>query len=133
MNERHTDAPRPWHSTAVGRTRDAGRCVSELLMGLGIAPHLKGYAALRDGVRMLAETSRTRRIRTNEDLYPLLGEKGSQIEHAVRDAIRTAWERNAETAAQTDLFFGIEQPTNAVFLYTLAERVRDRMNAEWEA
>ncbi len=132
MNERKTDAPRAWRSTGIGRTRDTGRCVSELLIEHGIAPHQKGYAALRDGVRVLAELNRCCRVRTNEDLYPLLGATGTQVEHAVRDAIKTAWERRA-AAAQTDLFFGTCQPTGAAFLYTLAERVRDRMAAEKEA
>ena len=95
---------------------------------LGIAPHQSGYTALRDGVRMLAELSRTRRVRTNKDLYPLLGAKRTQVEHAVRDAIRLAWTR--KSAAQTDLFSGTQPPTNAVFLYTLAEQVRDRLNEE---
>ncbi len=110
---------------SVRRTRDAHRQIGELLLAIGITPHTEGYAMLRDGSRLIADCDRYRRIGMTEALYPLIGTgfgHGNAAEHAMRDAIRTAWRR--EDAKQRIDGFGDEAPSNAALLYLLAGRVQ---------
>ena len=118
---------------SIRRTKDAQRQIGELLFELGVTPHTEGYALLRDGVRVLADAERYRHIRLTDELYSLIGELYRQekprVEHAVRDAIRLAWQReNAEP--QTALQNG-EAPSNAALLYLLAYRMKTA-RSQWE-
>lgn len=111
---------------SVRRTRDAHRQAGELLLALGITPHTAGYAMLRDGSRLVADCDRCRQIGMTEALYPLIGTsfgRRAGAEHAMRDAIRTAWRRMDGEA------FEKEAPSNAALLYRLAGQlaiVRER-------
>ncbi len=104
------------------RATDAHRQIGELLFLLGVTPHTEGYAMLRDGARLIADGGRFRKLRMTEELYPLLGEsfrkKRSYAEHAMRDAVRIAWQR--EDADRKALYFDDEAPSNAALLYQLA-------------
>ena len=100
--------------------KDARREIGELLLELGITPHTEGYAMLRDGTRLIADCDRFRRIGMTAQLYPLLGasyRRRNGTEHAMRDAIRTAWQRD-------DANRGKEAPSNAALLYMLAARMQ---------
>lgn len=125
MNDRFFTAVAP-----TRRTADAQRQIGELLLSLGVTPHTEGYAMLRDGARLLSDGDRCRRMRLTNELYPLLGEsferKQSRAEHAMRDAVRLAWQR--EEPEREALCCG-ETPSNAALLYLLAgyvQAVRNR-------
>lgn len=110
----------------VRRTRDAQRETGELLLRLGVTPHTEGYAMLRDGARLIARCGRYRQIGMTNELYPLLAEgyrqRDGAAEHAVRDAIRLAWQR--EDPDRQALCCDGGTPSNAAFLYLLAGQMR---------
>lgn len=108
------------------RMRDAHRQTGELLLRLGVTPHTVGYAMLRDGVRLVSDGDRFRIVRATEELYPTIG-KGYcaniyGVEHAMRDAIHLAWQR--ENGERGSLRFEDTAPGNTEFLYLLAGEVR---------
>ncbi len=108
------------------RIRDAHRQAGELLFQLGVTPHTTGFDILRDGARLIADSDRNRHLKMTEELYPAIGaiycQSGSGIEHAVRDAVRTAWQR--EDAERPVICTGSGTPGNAALLYALAEQIR---------
>ena len=109
-------------SKPLRRYADARRQIGELLFRLGVTPHTVGYAMLRDGVMLLSDGDRYRQMQLTTELYPLLGEsaqkKTGQAEHAMRDAVRLAWQK--EGAASEIPYIGEETPSNAALLYQLA-------------
>lgn len=104
------------------RARRANRCIGELLLELGVAPHTEGFTALCKGSMVLTAQGESR-LRLNDTLYPLV-QRGSEktgisAEHAIRDAIRNGWQREP-SALRAKLFPSGRAPTNAEVLYTLA-------------
>lgn len=71
---------------------DPRNTVSTLLLNLGIAPRLKGYACLREAVLLMTEDP-VRSI--TKEIYPdvakRLGGNKEQVEHVIRSAIQKAW------------------------------------------
>lgn len=108
------------------RVSDAHRMIGELLLSLGVTPHLCGYDPLCDGIRMTAERDRKNAMHPNEMCMAvelLCGAPNG--EHAIRDAIAVGFtERNDLHAA---IFPFSARPTNSEFVCTLAELVRNRM------
>lgn len=98
-------------------------CAAELLLELGIAPHHVGYTALFDGAMLLSAQPQTRRVSLTDTVYPLVerfsGEDPMAAEHAIRDAIRLCWQKDAG-AFRDALFPPACTPTNADVLYTLS-------------
>jgi two-component system response regulator (stage 0 sporulation protein A) len=87
---------------------------------MGVPPHFKGYACLRDAVLMVLEDQSLVGGGLTKELYPKLGEKhhasAGAVEAAIRNAIVAAWER--ATA------HGNQFPTNSLVIAKLAERIR---------
>ena len=108
------------------RVRDAQQQAGELLLRLGMTPHTEGYAMLRDGTRLLACVGYSRHVQMTNELYPLLAasyrQNDRKSEHAMRDAIRLAWQKNG--AERSALFPEDEPPSNAALLYLLAGCLR---------
>ncbi len=112
------------------------RVCSDMLLTLGVSPHLQGFEMLRHGAMYLLKTEEATDIRIMYELYPAVakatGTNVSIVEHAMRHAIEAAWMR-ADLSA-LDAFFGYTTrdnkptPSNSAFLFTLAERVRMRLN-----
>lgn len=108
------------------RVSDAHRAVGELLLTLGVTPHLSGYDPLSDGIRMTAERKRACAAHRNElfeAVETLCGTTNG--EHAIRDAIDVGFASPGDLHAQ--IFPYTDRPTNAEFVCTLAELVRDRL------
>lgn len=103
--------------------------IAEMMLDLGVMPHLSGYVPLLEGIRVLASADRTRRIpyrEITEWIDALYGAADSA--HAMRDAIARG---TAETAAGCGtLFLHAPQPGNKEFLYSVAEIVRDRVGTD---
>ena len=80
---------------APERRRRTGRCIGELLLQLGVAPHTAGFCALYSGSMLLTEQDAAFRQRLNGALYPIVeryAEHGRHsAEHAIRDAVRTGF------------------------------------------
>lgn len=109
------------------RERDASRTAGELLLRLGVTPHLCGYEPLCEGVRIVAERERERERPPLSELQPavgrLLGNFGP--EHAMRDAIGVGFLSTDGIHAR--LFPLSVRPGSAEFICTLAELVSDRI------
>lgn len=109
------------------RVRDAQRQAGELLFRIGITPHTAGFAMLRDGVRLLSDCDRNRHLKLTEELYPAIAaiylQSNGSIEHAMRDAIRLAWQR--EDKDRSSLLCEEQAPSNAALLYALSEHLRN--------
>lgn len=122
------------HANACGRARRASRCIGELLLELGVAPHTAGFSALRSGTMLLTEQGDEFRQRLNDTLYPILERytenERMSAEHAIRDTIRISFSREP-TALRSELLSDDRVPTNAEILYALAAYAKERM-AEWE-
>lgn len=108
--------------------------VSNLLLALGFATNLRGYSYLRDAI--LAEI-REPGQQVTKTLYPNVGKPygatGVQVERSVRTAIDKAWSRRNE-GLWMQYFPGngkgaISKPSNAVFICTLADYIRN--NRRW--
>lgn len=112
------------------------RVCSDMLLTLGVSPHLQGFEMLRHGAMYLLKSDAAADIRIMYELYPAVakatGTNVSIVEHAMRHAIEVAWMRADLNAL--DAFFGYTTrdnkptPSNSAFLFTLAERVRMRLN-----
>lgn len=112
---------------ALKRLRMRNRCrmIGETMLALGILPHLNGYRPLCEAIRVVMQADRTARIRYSdvvkwtEELFGL-----KDADHAMRDAIRTGFLNEVEE--QRAMFPFTKRPSNAEFIWTVAEALRDR-------
>lgn len=110
----------------------ADSLISRALTALGVPPHLLGYHALREAIKLVLFTQNATRLSTMKDIYPavsaLCGCTTSQAEHAMRHAIDTAWMRAPLSTLQN--WFGYTTPahhatpSNSAFIHTVASKVR---------
>ena len=110
------------------RTEDAHRLIGELLLRMGIGPHLVGFDPLCEGIRILAEQDREAGF-SPADVFPLIEELCGVTngEHAVRDAICAGFLHPEEIHSQ--IFPFSNRPSNCEFICTLAELVRNRIRS----
>lgn len=107
---------------------DARNVVSNLLLSLGIPTKLRGYPCLREAI---LEVMREPGQQVTKTLYPrvaqLCGGNGTQVERAIRGAIKAAWEKRDdrlwEVFFQPDADGNIPRPSNAAFISCLADRI----------
>ena len=114
------------------------RHCSELLLRLGVAPHLQGFEMLRIALLYLLGLPSPTEVRFMQELYPHVaaetGTSVSVVEHAMRTAIETAWLR--ADLNELEAFFGYTTktnkatPSNSAFLFALTERIRARMDGQ---
>lgn len=107
--------------------------VSDLLMRLGVPPKRAGYRYLREAIPIMA---RNPHLSITKELYPavaaLCQSDGNNVEHSIRSAIHTAWERRDDRLWR--LYFPpdpsghIPRPTNAGFILRLADSLDLREN-----
>ena len=111
---------------SVRRVSDAHRVIGELLLSLGVTPHLCGYDPLCDGIRITAERECACIAHPNE-LFAAVEAlcSVSNGEHAIRDAIGVGFTAPDDLHAR--IFPFTDRPTNSEFVCTLAELVRDRI------
>lgn len=110
-----------------GRTLEE---VHELLRGLGIPPHLKGYRYLGAAILMVLEQPELLGAVT-KGLYPAVAENNgttaSRVERAIRHAIGMAWERGADRL-QALFRHTVGQrrtkPSNSEFIAVVVDRLR---------
>lgn len=104
--------------------------ISGIFMTIGIPPHIKGFAFLRDGIKMTVdEPSIINRV--TKELYPRIAEKynttASKVERAIRHAIEVAWNRGRADAISSvfgaRVYIGSERPTNSEFIALVADKL----------
>ncbi len=104
--------------------------ISRIFINVGIPPHIKGYAFLREGVKMAIEEPDIINNITKK-LYPMIGEKysttASKVERAIRHAIEVAWNRgridNINNILGVRAYMGAEKPTNSEFIALVADKM----------
>ena len=103
------------------------RIIGDLMLDLGIMPHLNGYLPLFEGVRILAGADRTQYISYSEVIPQVNALTGLSDS---RSAMRTAIAQGAARAQDRyrAVFHHTSKPTNMEFLCTVAEIVRDRVD-----
>lgn len=101
---------------------------TRILHKLGVPPHYKGFAYLREAVLMCASSGYLSGALTKE-LYPALAERYSTtpggVEAAIRNAIIAAWENGNQEAIKElcGHHNGDRVPTNSLVIAKLAEEV----------
>ena len=103
--------------------------VVDLLALLEVPVRLRGYRYL---LQAIEECIRQPGQMITKEVYPVVGRKNdvsaAQVERSIRSAIKAAWEKRDER--QWQRFFApgrdgvVERPTNAEFMFTLADRLR---------
>ena len=104
--------------------------ISDIFISIGIPPHIKGYAYLREGIRMTVERPHVINNVTKE-LYPGVAKAydttPSKVERAIRHAIEVAWNRGRIDAINavfgTRVYLGSEKPTNSEFIALVADKL----------
>ena len=104
--------------------------ISEIFISIGIPPHIKGYAYLREGIKMTIERPYVINSVTKE-LYPSIAKKfstsASKVERAIRHAIEVAWNRGRIDAINAifgaRIYLGTEKPTNSEFVALVADKL----------
>lgn len=104
--------------------------ISKIFINVGIPPHIKGYAFLREGVKLAVENPMIINSITKV-LYPKIGEKygtsASKVERAIRHAIEVAWNRGRIESINGILgvraYVGAEKPTNGEFIALVADKM----------
>ena len=94
--------------------------ISEIFISIGIPPHIKGYAYLREGIKMTIEKPYIINSVTKE-LYPSIAKRfsatPSKVERAICHAIEVAWNRGRIDAINaifgSRIYLGSEKPTNS--------------------
>lgn len=104
--------------------------ISEIFISIGIPPHIKGYAYLREGIKMTIAHPYIINSVTKE-LYPSIARHfnttSSKVERAIRHAIEVAWNRGRIDAINAifgaRIYLGSEKPTNSEFIALVADKL----------
>ena len=104
--------------------------ISNIFIAIGIPPHIKGYAYLREGIRLAVEDPSIINSVTKR-LYPAIAEKygtsASKVERAIRHGIEVAWNRQRTEAINAvfgvRVYIGSEKPTNSEFIALVADKL----------
>ena len=104
--------------------------ISEIFISIGIPPHIKGYAYLREGIKLTIEKPYIINSVTKE-LYPSIAKtfktSSSKVERAIRHAIEVAWNRGRIDAINAifgaRIYLGAEKPTNSEFIALVADKL----------
>lgn len=112
-------------------TKSLETVVTNLLHEMGIPTNLKGYKYLKEAIIM--NINNTNIIyKMTKKLYPQIANKfhttSSRVEHAIRSAIETAWERGDQKIIENIFAYTISsqkgKPTNSEFISIIAEKIR---------
>ena len=104
--------------------------LASLFLTIGIPAHIKGYAFLREAVKMVVDCPDMIN-RITKELYPGIGKRfntsASKVERAIRHAIEVAWSRGRIDTLNK--VFGCrvatreDKPTNGEFIAMIADKM----------
>jgi len=115
------------------RKRDAGQIrevqLNKILVRLGIKPNLKGYQYIKTAVELCLE-DREELDGITKRLYPSVAKKHSstadKVEHAIRHAIKSAWDRGCSEQQEQILGYHAKngyRPTNSELIVGIVDYV----------
>lgn len=116
----------------VSRDADVEQGISDILYGLGIPSHTKGYLYLKEAIRLVCEDEKYLDGVTKA-LYPKVAEKfettPQRAERSIRNAIEITFNKRKKDILD-EIFVlspGKTKPVNSEFIAVIADKVRDRM------
>ena len=132
IRELMKDKPSNTKDTSVAKRKaiTVEEKISEIFISIGIPPHIKGYAYLREGIKKTIECPYIINSVTKQ-LYPSIAKKfsttPSKVERAIRHAIEVAWNRGRIDAINAifgaRIYLGNEKPTNSEFIALVADKL----------
>ncbi len=104
--------------------------VTNIFLSIGIPAHIKGYAYLREAVKMVMEDHDLIN-RITKELYPGIARRfsttPSKVERAMRHAIEVAWSRGRLDSVNRiygyKVFSPDDKPTNGEFIALVADKL----------
>ena len=119
-----------FRTAAIGTAPSIDERLSNLFLTIGIPAHIKGYAFLREAVKMVVENPDIIN-RITKELYPGIGKRfntsASKVERAIRHAIEVAWSRGRidtlNKAFGCKVATREDKPTNGEFIAMLADKL----------
>ena len=127
-----SDAPAPQNRVSLpGRAPSIDEKLASLFLTIGIPAHIKGYAFLREAVKMVIENPDVIN-RITKELYPGIGKRfntsASKVERAIRHAIEVAWSRGRIDTLNKAFGCRVatkeDKPTNGEFIAMLSDKFR---------
>ena len=128
-NDKHTHlSPQETVQSATDNATELR--ISNVFLSAGIPPHIKGYAFMRMGVKLVIKNSNLLSNITKE-LYPQIATafntSPSKVERAIRHAIEVAWNRgrieNLNSIFGVTFYQSGDKPTNGEFIALVADRI----------
>lgn len=115
---------------AAGHLPSMDEKLAGLFLTIGIPAHIKGYAFLREAVKMVVENPDIIN-RITKELYPGIGKRfntsASKVERAIRHAIEVAWSRGRidtlNKAFGCKVATKEDKPTNGEFIAMIADKL----------
>ena len=110
------------------------RCVTRLMLELGMPAHLRGYHYLREAICLSVENMELVGSITKL-LYPEVAKTfhttNVKVERAIRSVIEVGWERGREELFE-EIFgysksYGKTRPTNSEFVLGVADKIRQEI------
>ena len=113
-----------------GRAPSIDEKLASLFLTIGIPAHIKGYAFLREAVKMVIENPDVIN-RITKELYPGIGKRfntsASKVERAIRHAIEVAWSRGRIDTLNKAFGCRVatkeDKPTNGEFIAMIADKL----------
>ncbi|MBQ4580760.1 MAG: sporulation transcription factor Spo0A [Clostridia bacterium] len=113
-----------------GRAPTVDEKLASLFLTIGIPAHIKGYAFLREAVKMVIENPDVIN-RITKELYPGIGKRfntsASKVERAIRHAIEVAWSRGRIDTLNKAFGCRVatkeDKPTNGEFIAMIADKM----------
>ena len=117
--------------TVPGHVPSTDEKLASLFLTIGIPAHIKGYAFLREAVKMVVDNPDVIN-RITKELYPgvagRFGTSASKVERAIRHAIEVAWSRGRIDTLNKAFGCRVacpeDKPTNGELISMIAERIR---------
>ena len=119
-----------YRAAVPGHAPSMDEKLSSLFLTIGIPAHIKGYAFLREAVKMVVENPDVIN-RITKELYPGVAHRfntsASKVERAIRHAIEVAWSRGRidtlNKAFGCKVATREDKPTNGEFIAMLSQRM----------
>ncbi|NLY56428.1 MAG: sporulation transcription factor Spo0A [Firmicutes bacterium] len=123
------------HAAATSK-QDLLTMVTEIIHGMGVPAHFKGYNYLRDAVMMVLTEKFVPGGNLTKELYPRIAAKYNTttggVEAAIRNAILTAWEHGnrdyiSKIVGKSAISTKGKFPSNSLMIAKIADQLRIRM------
>lgn len=127
-----------WRTKKIGMRREKGNnmdpeiLVTNIILSLGIPPHINGYGYLREAVLIYYNTNA--KISITKNVYPVIAKRNKStamcVERSIRHAISVAWNMSIKNGKQKMCKIDNKKPTNAKFIALILNKLCLNMKPE---